>query len=58
MENLDWEAAHNYLNMLIAEYVMLSPVGKFGLSLMLLLKKRFDDGERTTKLYDEIMACS
>lgn len=54
----DWQEAENYLNMLIAEYVAIGPAGSFGLRLTLLpLKKRFDSGERTEELYNEIMEC-
>lgn len=55
---MDWEHAENYLNMLIAEYAMIGFAGSFAMNLTLLpLKRRFDAGERTQKLYDEIMEC-
>lgn len=53
-----WDKAIDYLNFLIAEYVMAGWAGQFGLQGVLLpLKKRYDIGERTKKLYDEIMQC-
>lgn len=53
-----WKEAEDYLNMLIAEDTAIGLAGYFGLQLTLLpLKKRFDDGERTIELYDEIMNC-
>ena len=55
---LDWDGADNYLKTMIAEYVSLGWAGRFGLDGVLLpLKRRFDNGERTKKLYDEIMRC-
>lgn len=54
----DWEKAENYLNTLIADYTALGWTGSFGLKVTLLpLKKRFDSGERTEELYNEIMEC-
>jgi len=54
----NWKKAESYLNMLIAEYVSIGVVGSFGLNLTLLpLKKRLDSGEKTQKLFDEIMEC-
>lgn len=53
-----WKEAINYLNMLIAEYASIGFAGSFGLNGVLIpLKKRFDKGERTKELYDEIMQC-
>lgn len=54
----DWIIACDHLNMLIAEYVAAGWVGQFALQTTLLpLKKRYDSGERSQSLYDEIMAC-
>ena len=55
---MDWEKATNYLDTLIAEYVSLGWAGIFGLQMVLLpLKDRLENGERTEELYDEIMEC-
>ena len=55
---MDWERAENHLNMLIAEYSAIGGTGQIGLQITLLpLKRRFDAGERTDKLYEEIMQC-
>lgn len=55
---MDWERAEAWLNQMIAAYAALGPAGSFGLYLTLLpLKRRFDTGERTQALYDEIMEC-
>lgn len=56
---MDWERAENHLNMLIAEYSALGwREGQFGLYVLLPLKRRFDAGERTENLYQEIMQCA
>lgn len=56
--NIIWEEAENYLNSLIAEYVLIGLPGKLGLELTLLpLKRRIKSGERTDELYTEIMNC-
>lgn len=53
----DWEKAFNYLNMMIAEYVLTGAAGWMGLQLGLVpLRHRYDKGERTPDLYDSIMA--
>ena len=55
---MDWERAQAWLNELIVVYTSLGDAGNFGLCLTLLpLKQRFDAGERTQDLYDEIMQC-
>lgn len=57
-KNINWEEAENYLNSLIAEYVLIGLSGKLGLELTLLpLKRRINSGERTDELYTEIMNC-
>lgn len=54
----DWDKAESYLNKTIAEYAAIGMPGRFALQLTLIpLKKRYDDGERTQELYDEIMEC-
>ena len=58
-ETIDWEEAENYLNSLIAAYCSIGWTGQLGLQTVLLpLKKRFDKGERSDELYEEIMKCS
>ena len=57
-DKLDWEFAKNTLNMWIAEYASIGFAGQLGLQTVLLpLKRRFDAGERSKELYDEIMKC-
>lgn len=52
----EWDKAIEYLNMLIVEYASIGWAGQFGLNGVLVpLKKRYDGGERTSALYDEIM---
>ena len=52
----EWEEAEKHLNLFIAEYASIGFPGTFGLQGILVpLKKRFDSGERTRKLYEEIM---
>ena len=54
----DWEQAENYLDLLIKLYAAIGPAGQFGLQGVLLpLKRRFDAGERSADLYDNIMKC-
>lgn len=54
----DWKKAIDYLNMLIAEYVCNGWAGGFYLNAVIIpLKKRYDQGERTKDLYDFIMSC-
>lgn len=54
----DWDKAISHLNATIAECVAIGMPGRFALQLTLIpLKKRYDDGERTQKLYDEIVEC-
>lgn len=54
----EWKKAIEYLNMLILEYTAIGPAGMFGLAGVLSpLKVRYEKGERTKELYDEIMAC-
>ena len=54
----EWDRALKYLNMLIVEYASIGWTGRFALDGVLVpLKKRYESGERTRKLYDEIMEC-
>ena len=54
----DWKKAVDHLNMLIVEYASIGFAGTFGLNVVLVpLKKRYDSGERSRELYDEIMSC-
>ena len=53
---MDWEKAEKYLNDMIQAYTEIGWAGMFGLTLTLKpLKARFDKGERTQELYDDIM---
>lgn len=55
---MDWKRGKAWLNQMIAAYAALGPAGSFGLYLTLLpLKRRFDAGEGTQALYDQIMKC-
>lgn len=55
---LDWEKAEYHLNLMIDGYKSIGQCGIFGLMLTLYpLKHRFNSGERTKELYDEIMEC-
>lgn len=52
-----WLNAWNYLNFMIAEYASIGMAGQFGLKCTLLpLKQRYDAGERSIELFDEINA--
>ena len=52
-----WQEAINRLHMYISEYAMIGWGGQFGLNGTLLpLKRRYDSGERTLELYNEMMA--
>ena len=54
----DWKKAIEHLDMLIVMYACIGFAGTFGLNGVLVpLKKRYDSGERTKELYDEIMQC-
>ena len=54
----DWKKAVDHLNMLIVEYSSIGFAGTFGLNMVLVpLKTRYDSGERSRELYDEIMSC-
>ena len=54
----DWIVAYDHLNMVIGEYAAAGTSAVFALIGHLLpLKKRYDTGERTRELYDEIMEC-
>lgn len=53
---LDWEKAEEYLKECEAVYTEIGSVGKFALSFVINpLRDRFNQGERTVELYDEIM---
>ena len=53
-----WKEAYAYLKEIIIRYTETGWTGRFALDGFLLpLKKRYDSGERTVELYNEIMAC-
>jgi hypothetical protein len=52
-----WGEAIEHLNTYIIEYANIGWAGQAGLyGVLVPLKKRFENGERTRKLYDEIMS--
>lgn len=54
---LDWDKAQKYLKTMRHAYTDIGAAGTFGLTMVLNpLQIRFEKGERTQKLYDEIMA--
>ena len=54
----EWKKAISYLNNLIIEYASVGWPGQFGLHGVLVpLKKRYENGERTKELYNSIMEC-
>lgn len=53
----DWDIAYDHLNMVIAEYANGIYMDEIALEGVLLpLKRRYDTGERTRRLYESIMA--
>lgn len=52
---LNWEEAKNHLYLMKGMYEEIGPAGSFGLMFMVPMIKRFESGERTKELYDEIM---
>lgn len=55
---IDWKKAEDHLNFMIDEYKSIGMCGIFGLTLTLYpLKQRYNSGERTQELFDEIMGC-
>lgn len=53
-----WEKAYIYLKDCIVANTEIGWAGRFALDGVLLpLKKRYDNGERTVELYNDIMAC-
>lgn len=51
-----WAMAEIYLYEIIEAYESIGPVGLFGLGIANAARLRFDSGERSNELYDEIMA--
>jgi len=51
----DWEKAIEHLDYFIKMYSALGVTGAFGVGLLRQLKERYDSGERSKKLYREIM---
>lgn len=52
-----WDEAIRYLYTMIMEYASIGPAGSFGLyGVLVPLKNRVESGERTKKLYENIMA--
>ena len=54
---LDWPAADKHSKE-CEEHFLASPKGEYAYEYSVLpMRKRYDSGERTQQLYDEIMAC-
>lgn len=52
----EWEAAIKNLEMYIVEYASIGWTGQFALQAVLIpLRKRYENGERTRELYDAMM---
>jgi len=51
----DWDAAIEYLQMLRQAYLECGPSGVFGLGMLNGYLKRYENGERSDELYQEIM---
>ena len=57
VNDADWMVAYDHLNMVMAEYAAIGQSGMFGLyGVLVPLKRRYDMGERSKELYDEIMS--
>jgi hypothetical protein len=58
---MDWSKAEEYLKELINQYIFLigmpGVMPFFGLAYLDSLLKRYNKGERTQELYDEMMSC-
>lgn len=55
-QGLDWDAAEKTLRRWIEEYEAIGPAGQLALMTALYpMRARFNGGERTQDLYDEIM---
>jgi len=54
-ELINWDRAEKHLYNMKQGYKEIGPMGIFGLSSIIPLVKRFEDGERTKELYDKIM---
>ena len=54
---MDWKLAEKWLQAIETAYAGLGSAGYFGLTVTIRpLRDRFNDGERTEQLYDEIMS--
>lgn len=51
-EEKDWEAAYKNIETLIPLYAEIGPVGAFGLTMLMGLRGRYLNGERTDDLYE------
>lgn len=53
-----WKEAANHLNEMIKSYFEMESVARIRLEYILIpLRERFNSGERTEELYEQIMAC-
>lgn len=53
---MDWEQAENYLYLMKGLYESIGSAGMFGLMFMEPIINRFENGERSEELYNEIMS--
>ena len=52
---MDWAAAKERLDFYMDEYKKIGPTGALGMMVLCGLKTRYDAGERTPKLYEEMI---
>mgnify|MGYP000116711646 CR=1 FL=1 len=52
-----WEAEAERLEELIGLYKSLGPTGAFGAMAIVYVKQRYDEGERTERLYQAMKGC-
>lgn len=55
-KKMDWDKAKEHLDTFKELYRELGPVGTFGLMHILELERRYESGERTKYLYDDILS--
>lgn len=54
---MDWIEARHHLDGLIMDYSRIGPAGQYMLSILYALRRRYEQGERTDELYNDIMEC-
>lgn len=55
-QEMDWSAAKGRLDFYIEEYRKIGPTEVFGLMTLCGLETRYEKGERTRELYDDMMS--